>query len=157
MELFDCEKLSARLTKNSCAERHLSGNFLTCKDCELGALHAGKAIQAEIPKYLCLRCRRTASRLIRGALCPSCDNRDRELKRGRNARGNKPVRLKPLHVGTVGYISTDGNIAYVELSVVDNLEIALRISKLSRDGICGFRAPVPPGYLENLENIKNEN
>ena len=148
--LFDCEKLSARLTKKSCAERHLSGNFLICSDCQLGAVHAGKSIIPIVPLKTCVRCRRSAQRLIHGALCPSCDNRDRERRKGKNARGNAPVKLRPVVEGEVVFFSKEKRLENIKLFAVDSLELSLRVSKKSLLGICAIRTRQPQIFQADL-------
>jgi hypothetical protein len=43
---------------------------------------------------ICPRCRNGTTRMIKGERCISCYNRQRELRSGRNARGNIPVKLQ---------------------------------------------------------------
>lgn len=52
-------------------------------------------------KPLCVRCGRHADRLIWNTYCPSCDARQREAVRGRNAKGNPPAIGKILHTESV--------------------------------------------------------
>jgi hypothetical protein len=68
-----------------------------CVGCPVGAVNAGERIEdATAARYeaalrkFCPRCSRPASRLINGRFCVSCYNRDREVARGRNCKGNPP-------------------------------------------------------------------
>lgn len=102
--LFDCTRLHARLTVPSCsarwrkarANRPDPANSLThCRDCPIGAVHAGEKIEAvELAaddwRMVCSRCLHIADRLIRGRHCISCYNRHREVKAGRDRKGNRP-------------------------------------------------------------------
>jgi hypothetical protein len=69
-----------------------------CVGCPIGAQNAGERIEdATAARYeatlrrICPRCTRAASRLINGLFCVSCYNREREIARGRNCKGNRPV------------------------------------------------------------------
>ncbi|CAB3806284.1 hypothetical protein LMG28138_05792 [Pararobbsia alpina] len=44
-------------------------------------------------------------RLIHKHLCVSRYNREREQRIGKNAKGNKPIKLTPLHRRTVSYMA----------------------------------------------------
>lgn len=90
---FYCEKLSATLQLKTCIQRHTSGNFMVCKNCQLGAAHSGrKPVRANLTHF-CVRCQRQATRLIGKQLCISCYNRQREFERGKNRHGNPPTLL----------------------------------------------------------------
>lgn len=77
-----------------------------CRGCSLGASHAGEpdANLCDIHEVnICARCRREASRLIWGNLCVSCQNRQYEFVRGRNARGKPLIKLPPLEPRQVAF------------------------------------------------------
>lgn len=108
---FLCDKLKMTLTKPGCARLFLSAERQkpepwearsACRNCSIGAAHAGRVVQAasvaldEI-RRICPRCERPASRMIRGELCVSCYNRDREVTVGRNAKGHRPQLADKLH------------------------------------------------------------
>lgn len=109
---FDCDRIGASLTVPTCAamwraaanphtERHSA-----CRACPLGATHAGVANAASgvlRGLLVCSRCYRTAKRLILGNLCVSCYNRQREVQRGKNARGLPPTKLTRLDPRSVYY------------------------------------------------------
>jgi hypothetical protein len=62
-----------------------------CRGCSLGAEHAGETFkQVDVLGHLCVRCHDHASRLLRGAICIACYNRQREVDIGRNAKGAPP-------------------------------------------------------------------
>jgi hypothetical protein len=69
----------------------------------LGSFHAtGKefdpvATIVNSLRNICSRCSGKTERLILGALCPSCDARDREAKRFRNSKGTVPKLSSVLH------------------------------------------------------------
>ena len=68
-----------------------------CRACSIGAAHAGEthvAYSSIFGAAICPRCRRGTTRMIKNRLCVSCQNRDYELAKGKNARGNRPVELQ---------------------------------------------------------------
>lgn len=109
-----------RLTKTGCVTLFISANRKeappswegrsACRSCPLGAEHAGrKPAPPVIDPVLgttCPRCLRPSAHLVWRRLCPSCDARAGEARRGRNAKGTKPKlmgRLAPRAVTvTVG-------------------------------------------------------
>lgn len=107
LRTFTCEVYRAQLTVPGCAKRWHAGQgdkpseaFDTCGRCPLGALHAGRPHVMVSPHYgtdLCPRCDRGGLRLIQGRVCVSCYNREGEVSKGKNARGNRPARARQLH------------------------------------------------------------
>lgn len=107
--MFHCEKRALDLSVQSCiadfnrVERRGAMPWRSdwhCKNCELGAVHVGRDVvavqEATIMagvQQVCARCHRPDERFIGGKLCRSCDARDRELARGRNAKGAFPAVL----------------------------------------------------------------
>ena len=85
-------------------ERGAPERYWHCRGCPIGAAHAGQAEATTSRLFamsICARCDSGATRLIRGHLCVSCYNREREYLKGRNAKGNKPVlhpTLYPLEI-----------------------------------------------------------
>ncbi|MCW3480032.1 hypothetical protein OL229_10775 [Neisseriaceae bacterium JH1-16] len=74
--------------------------WVSCSGCATGALHAGVGAD-DLPPALsemriCARCLHESDRMIRGYLCISCYNREREYRIGRNAKGKPPVKHPPL-------------------------------------------------------------
>jgi hypothetical protein len=103
LALFDCTALHASLSPSSCADNYINRKCFACTGCSIGATHSGKAIQTS-PDVAhrsgeCIRCRRQdVRRQIAGALCVPCYNREREVLKGRNAKGAYPTVLsKTLH------------------------------------------------------------
>jgi hypothetical protein len=67
-----------------------------CRGCPIGAAHAGAQhihYSTLFGQEICPRCRRGGLRMIRNRLCVSCYNRRREIRAGRNGRGNRPTEL----------------------------------------------------------------
>lgn len=97
----------------------------TCRRCPLGASHAGVEFvppSVVVDSQICPRCRRQAERLIRGRLCVSCYNRDRERQIGRNAKGTKPKYLPAVHgVEIFARVKQDKPVVRKELCV-DSVE-----------------------------------
>jgi hypothetical protein len=108
-----CSRRQLTLTKAGCARLFVSANGpvapdpwegrAACRGCPIGSANAtGQPPNPllEIKESLsriCSRCGRTPERLIWNTLCPSCDNRQREAVRGRNAKGNRPKLADLLH------------------------------------------------------------
>lgn len=103
-ETFHCERLKARLTVPSCVSRWRKADarppepwdsLTHCRGCPVGAGHAGVehdplAIARDAWSKVCSRCLHLTDRLIGGRHCPSCYNRDREARIGRNRKGSRP-------------------------------------------------------------------
>lgn len=104
IQLFTCPRHPGelRITLNACAELWRRWNTVThvdktshCQGCALGAKHA----QAPLPlqarlalRPTCACCGRSDLRYVPSrALCISCYNRQREILRGRDRRGNALV------------------------------------------------------------------
>lgn len=111
LKMFRCEPYRANLTMKGCGQRWREAQVATgeaadrvqaCRGCSIGALHAGfRPIRysAWFGVQICPRCGTGGLRMIGNRRCVSCYNRERELREGRNARGNAPVELmqRPLH------------------------------------------------------------
>jgi hypothetical protein len=110
MKLFTCPKNPnvTRLTKNTCAclwrrmqrvEWESNPNW-RCRTCEVGQENAGVKVSAPQPgqSKKCPRCgkhRNFGRRAYRGeGICTGCFNRAVEVFRGKNAKGNPPVKCK---------------------------------------------------------------
>lgn len=111
---FRCEKLFATLSVASCADMWRKANhdnldrLARCKTCPIGAMHAGETAASLSPfmgSTVCARCQSTATRLIGKHLCVSCYNRQREFVIGRNSKGSRPSKMKPLGRRTVRYFA----------------------------------------------------
>lgn len=112
LQMFACGSYRATLTLGGCASRWREAQVSTrgeaadrvmhCRSCSIGALHAGYAPVKYSPWFdvaICPRCGKGTTRMIGNRRCVSCYNREREIRTGKNARGNKPVELlrRPLH------------------------------------------------------------
>jgi hypothetical protein len=110
LPFFRCTPYRASLSTSACAGRWRAARdakgaqadrFEKCRGCPIGAAHAGEAVITYSAYYdtsICPRCGIGGSRMIRGELCVSCYNRQRELLVGKNAKGTAPVkaaRLQP--------------------------------------------------------------
>jgi hypothetical protein len=118
---FDCDRLHASLTVTSCATRWQKAanphadRFSACRACPVGARHSGVPNASLSPlrgSLVCSRCMRGHMRLIRGTLCVSCYNREREVMRGQNARGMVPTKLARLDPRSICY-SENGAVRIV--------------------------------------------
>ncbi len=106
LQFFRCEPLAATLSVKACAVNWRAANedqaerLFKCKVCPLGAVHAGETAASLSPlrgAMICGRCHRGVIRLVEHHLCVSCWNREREWKIGKNAKGQKPIKLAHLH------------------------------------------------------------
>lgn len=104
--MFRCERLKATLQVSACSTRWTEANTKgaaerldLCKNCQLGAKHAGVGEISLSPlrgMSVCARCHQGTTRLVHKHLCVSCYNRQREYLIGRNAKGSAPVKHPPL-------------------------------------------------------------
>ncbi|MBB5456768.1 hypothetical protein [Paraburkholderia sp. Cpub6] len=150
---FHCDRLRATLSTDACGHRwKIAGEaptdtrWLICKNCPVGAHHAGEVnanpSQLRAAK-LCARCHLTTTRLINKYLCVSCYNRQREQIIGANAKGTKPVKLPPLRRRSISFL-TDGTpkTRTVERSV-DALELIVAVIRDEPHSVqFGWQPPV---------------
>ncbi|MCI0146663.1 hypothetical protein KNO81_12270 [Paraburkholderia sediminicola] len=130
---FKCEPLRASMLVESCAERwalaqgQTEGNYQACKRCVRGAAHAGAAPDLNVGtlkgSLTCSRCHRLNGRLIAKRLCISCQNRQYESIKQRNAKGTAPIKLPPLHRLTIGYMAAGKVHTYTVERAVDTIEL----------------------------------
>lgn len=74
-------------------------NLDACGRCPIGAAHAGRQAVHYASAYAsdrCPRCGFATERMIGDRICVGCYNREREMRAGRNGRGNRPARLPGL-------------------------------------------------------------
>lgn len=91
IELFHCAQQRLDLSREACANFHLRRHTVACARCPIGAHHAGRqAPPQHLAESTCARCEGHASRIIQGRLCVSCFNRQGEVERGRDRKGNAP-------------------------------------------------------------------
>jgi len=104
-KLFRCDKLLATISTEVCADMWRQANHeniefrARCKNCTIGARHAGESDASMSPlkgATICARCQRSATRLIEGHVCVSCKNREYEWVKGCNAKGSRPIKMTPL-------------------------------------------------------------
>lgn len=140
---FDCACVGATLSVSACAAMYAEamspkglkeGRRVACRGCELGAAHAGvPSSVASASRFLgvsyCARCHGDAPRLIRGSICVSCYNREREVLIGKNAKGGKPIHGKPVGVATLACVLDGGATTQVRRmdKVVTRLEGVLSV------------------------------
>ena len=108
-DYFNCGPYKSLLSVSACARNWKSArgeiedcNRILCRECDVGAAHAGESPIKQAARTLCARCGRQDQRLIRGAICVSCYNRERELLRGKNAKGAFPTHARRVH--SVDYV-----------------------------------------------------
>ena len=91
LELFHCAQQHMDLSREACADFHKRRKTASCARCPIGAHHAGRqAPPQRLTESTCARCERVGQRIIQGRLCVSCFNRQLELERGRDRKGNVP-------------------------------------------------------------------
>lgn len=142
-EYFHCDRMNATLSKTACAESHrvsltpesiACGRRFHCRSCPIGQIHSGKpvSIGKAFGSKVCPRCRRGAYRLATG-VCLSCYNRERELSVGVNARGTKPLGVRPLFDLSIAYLA-NGVPTLAEFNrVADLQEVVFRVLRSSND------------------------
>lgn len=132
-KMFRCDKLHGTMQVTACGERwkvansdDADGVHSGCKNCPIGARHAGVGEINQSPlrgALVCARCHRGTTRLIHRHLCVSCYNRQRELIHGRNARGSVPKKIKPLEKRRVA-LCVDGKVKIRESEyTADHVEL----------------------------------
>ncbi len=154
LEFFTCERLRASMSVKGCGTRWTEaqggeggryGNSVfearasltnTCRSCPIGAAHAGADHVHHSKLYgasICPACRTGATRMIGNKVCVSCYNRRRELRAGKNARGNAPIELMQRPVHPIEFrMAVDGRPRRVRAQGADLLEPmvqALRVTK----------------------------
>jgi hypothetical protein len=156
--LFLCPKHagSLRLSTASCAAMWRKARITkpgepasVCHGCDIGARHAGESAAAAANTdglgLICVRCHRTASRFVRGLVCISCYNREREVAIGVNARGKKPVRLAKPWSGALMVKGLHKELRLHRAKSVTSMT-ELMLSVLRKDGAAVefSRAPMMP-------------
>lgn len=165
-DYFVCPRYhgNAKLSVSACAaqwERARKGGedarirLHACVNCPIGAKHAGVTDfvpQNELQtRRICTRCHRDADRIIYGRLCVSCANRQYEFEKGRNARGNKPIRCPSLHRIAILVREGEKPAREQQFTAVDMLEVMLSAIKTSKDRVViGFKGTPPRPAAEQL-------
>ena len=153
MNLFDCPRLAGnlRITEIGCAnnwrrarrEHADRGHPLyECRGCAIGAGHAGEPQERDAAALegVCVRCNRQSTRLLKGAaICVSCYNREREVRIGKDRRGNRPKSLPRAHTHVVTAALATGarDVAWSSASAVETL---LYVAKLTQGSAVVTRA-----------------
>jgi hypothetical protein len=155
VQMFSCERHKATLRVDACKGMWLEANGRTpperlakCRNCPFGARHAGfETFHVSTLKGsgICSRCHRTGMRLVRGDICVSCWNREREFLIGKNAKGRPPKLHPDVALRTIRFrngdqidrIKREHSVSLEELMVA-----ALRDSH--RQVFFGFNAGPPP-------------
>jgi hypothetical protein len=154
VDLFTCELHSMRLTTRGCARLWTAARakrpeawegVSLCYTCPVGAGNAGEVMPTaagamDAIRCLCPRCRRASDRIIGGRLCISDYNRQREVRVGRDAKGNVP-RLTS-RIGSRAVLVTDQNGTRRQRvgDVVDFGEAVLVLARTSA-WACSFARP----------------
>lgn len=159
-ETIQCDRQQMRLSASACSRLYASTLIKKpdawegrhhCVGCPVGAGHAGLIVNlvamasADLAS-LCSRCTRQSERIVAGRHCPSCYNRDREARLGRNCKGGTPRLAALLHaqVMAVGVAGQRPCLATAE-RVTGRGEMLLHLAK-------GATAPmafgVPPLRLQ---------
>jgi hypothetical protein len=126
-----------------------------CRSCPIGAAHAGATHVRYSRLYgasICPRCRKGVTRMIGGRTCVSCYNRSRELAKGRNARGNRPVELLSRAPHSIELmIAVDGRARVARVEGVDLTEVVIQTLRTTRGevefGFAGGHAELRQGRL----------
>lgn len=134
--MIRCERLKATLQVTACSARWTEANAKgaserldLCKNCQLGAKHAGAGEISLSPlrgMSICARCHQGATRMIGGHLCPSCYNRELEVRKGRNAKGSKPMKHPPLLRFEVRY-QAGGQVERMAREAVSSEELVIAV------------------------------
>jgi hypothetical protein len=161
LKFFRCEPHRATLSMKGCASRwaeaqaatgQLAERMADCRSCVIGAAHAGAEHVHHSRLFGVMICPRDAGdrhtggtmRMIGNRRCVSCYNREREMKAGRNARGNVPTELleRPLH--TVRYhLQVNGRAKRARMHEVSGLPEAVlqTLRTIKGDVTFAFRGP----------------
>ena len=154
---FRCERRSCSLSVTSCAASWNAAQrrrpeawegLWHCRSCPVGAKNAGKpmdsaAVVTDALQCVCPRCLRLSSRRIGPRrYCPSCWNRSREVRIGRNAKGSRPR----LQFHTIGLaVARDGAAQREHVAdVVSTVEAMMILAKTAAGPIAFGRPGVAP-------------
>lgn len=128
LRMFRCEVHGANLSTRGCATRHLaaqterrrsdpdSPSTSDCARCPIGAAHAGRPVvhfSRDFASDRCPRCGTGTTRMIGDRVCVGCYNRELEVRKGVNGRGNRPKHLAPV-VTLQACVTIDGALRPLE-------------------------------------------
>jgi hypothetical protein len=175
LKFFRCDAYHATLSMAGCASRWVQAQTATgeaadryaaCRGCPIGAPHAGYAPVRYSTWYgvdICPRCSKGTTRMIGNRVCVSCYNRQREMKAGKNARGNRPIELleRPVHKLEV-MVEVDGIARrFLDPATCSLTETVLRISRTTKGEIAfgwagGGMAPLEVDPFEPANDLATE-
>ncbi len=154
MESFRCERRNCTLTRSGCArlwERAQASRpkpwegLAACFACPVGAANAGQppdlhAGFRDLMRPICAACGGCSDRIIANRYCPSCYNRRREARVGRNGKGGVPRIAAHLFDRDLAVAVRPGTARVVRISgVLTAGEAVLAVAK-------GAPAPVSIGW-----------
>ncbi|RZF23842.1 hypothetical protein EVC45_41995 [Paraburkholderia sp. UYCP14C] len=162
---FTCDRYKATLSVESCADKFKQANsgdafgrHAHCKRCPIGAAHGGSGPNLNLGtikgSLTCSRCHRTNGRLIGKRLCTSCQNRQYESIKKRNAKGSAPIKLPPLHRLTIGYMAGGKVHMHTVERAVDTTELIVDVLRDSeRSPSFGWLADSATRALRNNPDL----
>lgn len=149
-QYFDCDRMHATLSTTACANnwrrsQDRDGGLWQCRGCRVGAGHAGER-EANLwfgrGELICARCHRGTVRLVRGELCVSCYNRERESILGVNARGVFPTKMPALRERTLFFVQGLAARQVTKPRSLDMTELLVAQLRDARESVTfAFRAP----------------
>lgn len=150
---FACSRQRATLSTDACATMWRQANHenleshIGCRGCPIGAEHAGELLANMSALHgtpTCARCHRGSTRLIHDMHCVSCYNREREVLRGRNAKGTAPSRLPPLQPRRLWFMAGSLPVVITSARTVDAAELIVAALRDSQDRVrFAFKATRP--------------
>lgn len=151
-QYFRCDRYRATLSVSACARMWRAANregdetHSLCLRCPIGAAHAGETAASMSPlkgAVVCGRCHRRTERLIRGHICVSCYNREREIRIGKNAKGTAPSKLRPLSRRHVYYLEgSEPKTLTLDLSAATDELIVAILRDADRKTQFAFRSEI---------------
>jgi hypothetical protein len=154
-QLVACERHEMRLTQAACSRFWQSANPVpppqwegrhACYRCPVGAARTGvtmdplQGLRDGLAK-VCCRCCRTAVRIVAGRFCPSCYNRAREVRVGRNRKGGVP-RIVAGRLGVARVVAVEGGqVEHLEAVAAGPLELVLWRVRAARGALAFGWAP----------------
>lgn len=160
LTMMQCDRMAMRLSVAGCARLHVKARQepppawdrkSACQFCPVGAANAGAPIEpmaeaVQSLERLCVRCEKPSARRIGGMFCPSCYNRDREARVGRNRWGHPPREVQAsIHTATV-VVATGDRVQIATLSRVAGRTEAM--ARLARGSKQPMYFGVPPLRLD---------
>lgn len=145
LDLFLCEKRKLTLSTAGCSRLYNAASgpkppdpwlgMAGCRFCPIGSQNAtGRpqnpiSVLTEMMRSLCVRCGRPSDRLIWNLLCASCDARQKEAIKGKNAKGNPPALSAQLHTERIAFVHGVRTTVIQRPAVASLSEVILHLSK----------------------------